>query len=148
VGAILAASATAFLVLKLAGAAYLVFLGIRLWRSPVLRHDAAPPPPRSSWLILLHAFGTTVFNPKSILFFMVFVPQFLDEHAPLLPQLALMIATVLACGTLIDGGYSLFAAHLRRFIRTPGAQRVVNRTTGGLLVGEGILAAAWRAVTL
>ena len=148
VGAILAASSTAFLVLKLAGAAYLVVLGVRLWRTPMLRADASAPPPRSLWLVFLHAYCTTIFNPKPILFFMVFVPQFINEHAPLLPQLAIMEATVLLCGAMVDGGYSLFAAHLRRFVRTPGAQRAVNRTTGGLLVGEGVLAAVWRAAAL
>lgn len=148
VGAILATSATAFLLLKLAGAAYLVFLGVRLWQTPALRDHLPPPLSRSLWLVFLHAYATTIFNPKSILFFVVFVPQFINERAPLPAQLGVMLATVLICGTLIDGGYSLFAARLRRSIRTHRAQRVVNRATGGLLIGEGVLAAVWRAAAL
>lgn len=148
IGAVLAASATAFFALKVAGALYLVFLGVRIWRAPPLPHGEAPPAPRSLSRVFVHAYLTTVFNPKSILFFMIFVPQFMNEHAPLLPQFAVMAATVLACGAGIDGSYSLFAAHLRRFIRTPRVQRVVNRISGGLLVGEGIAAAAWRSLAL
>jgi threonine/homoserine/homoserine lactone efflux protein len=147
-GAVLAASATAFLVLKLAGAAYLIYLGVKLWKAPVLALDAPAPPPGSASLAFVHAYFTTVFNPKSILFFMIFVPQFLNERAPLGPQLAEMVATVLVCGAAIDGAYTVFAAALRRFIRTPRAQRRVNRATGGLLVGEGVLAAVWRAAAL
>ena len=144
--AVLAASENAFLALKFAGAAYLVFLGLRLWRTPVAATPETAQPRRSPLRTFLHAYLTTVFNPKSILFFMVFVPQFMDAHAPLEPQLAMMLASVVLCGALIDGNYSLFAARLRPFIRTPRAQRAVNRTTGGLLVGEGVLAAIWRAL--
>lgn len=145
VAAVLAASEQAFLILKLAGAAYLVFLGLRLWRSPAATPETAQPR-RSLPRTFLHAYLTTVFNPKSVLFFMVFVPQFMDTHAPLAPQLAMMLASVVLCGVLIDGNYSLFATRLRSFIRTPHMQRAVNRTSGGLLVGEGVLAAIWRAL--
>ncbi len=147
-GAVLRTSATAFLALKLAGAAYLVFLGVRVWRAPSVPQAGAPPAPGSLLRVFLHAYLTTVFNPKSVLFFMVFVPQFMDGRAPLLPQLVVMVASVLVCGVLVDGGYSVFAAGARHFIRGPGTQRVVNRTAGGLLVGEGVLAIAWRAVAL
>jgi threonine/homoserine/homoserine lactone efflux protein len=147
VGAILAASATAFTILKLAGAAYLVFLGVQLWRAlPAEEAEAPERSPRSLGRVFLHAYLTTALNPKSILFFMVFVPQFMDPHAPLLPQLAAMLASVMACGTVVDGGYSMFAASLRRFIRARRAQRAVNRVAGGMLVGEGVLAAVWRGL--
>ena len=148
-GALLAASATAFTLLKLAGAAYLVFLGLKIWRSPPLPNapaDAAPSKPR--WQTFAHAYLVTVLNPKSVLFFMVFVPQFLDAAAPLWPQLVAMLAGVLACGVLVDGSYMVFAASLRRFIATRRTQRAVNRVAGGVLIGEGVLAAGWRAVVL
>jgi len=145
VGAVLAASATAFLALKIAGGIYLAFLGIRLWHAPLLT-PAEAPPPRSCHRAFLHAWLTTVFNPKSILFFMVFVPQFVNERASLLPQFLLMVATVLVCGAAVDGGYSLFASRLRRCIRTRRVQRLVNRASGSLLIGEGLAAAAWRGL--
>ncbi len=148
-GAILAASATAFTALKIAGAFYLVFIGVRLWRArPGFRANAAAAAPRSSGHVFLHAYLVTILNPKSIVFFMVFVPQFLDADVPLAPQMALMLVSVAACGSLVDGGYSLGAAQLRRLIRTARAQRAVNRLTGGLLVGEGVLAAGWRGLSL
>jgi threonine/homoserine/homoserine lactone efflux protein len=148
-GAILAASATAFTVLKIAGACYLVFIGVKLWRArPVLRTNETVTAPRNSGHVFLHAYLVTVLNPKSIVFFMIFVPQFLDADVPLAPQLGFMLASVVACGALVDGGYSLGAAQLRRFIRTARTQRAVNRVTGGLLVGEGVLAAGWRGLSL
>lgn len=147
VGAVLAASALAFTVLKLAGAAYLVGLGVKLWRAPPLQAAAtAAAPPRALGRVFLHVFLTAVLNPKSILFFMVFVPQFLDPTAPLAPQLAAMVAGTMVCSLLVDGGYTLFAGRLRRFIRTPRAQRVVNRLAGGSLMAEGALAAVSRAL--
>lgn len=148
-GALLAASAAAFTILKLAGAAYLVFLGIRLWRSsPIPAATVDTGPVRSRWRAFSHAYLVTVLNPKSVLFFMVFVPQFLDADAPLPPQLAAMLAGVILCGIMVDGSYSAFAASLRRFIATRRAQRAVTRVAGGILVGEGVLAAGWRALFL
>jgi len=146
-GALLAASATAFTVLKLAGAAYLVFLGVKMWRLPL-----APPAQTGApatgplWRVFAHAYLVTVLNPKSVLFFMVFVPQFIDAGALLLPQLGAMLAGVLVCGALVDGGYTVFAASLRRFIAGHRRQRAVNRVAGGILMGEGVLAAGWRAL--
>jgi threonine/homoserine/homoserine lactone efflux protein len=148
-GALLAASATAFTVLKLAGAAYLVFLGVKMWRRPPLpRAIDDGGPGQNLWRVFAHTYFSTVMNPKSVLFFMVFVPQFMNPRAPLPPQLAAMLASVLVCGTTVDGSYSLFASTLRRFTRSERAQRVVGRVTGGLLIGEGVLAAASRGLAL
>ncbi len=149
IGALLAASAAAFEVVKLAGCAYLVFLGVRLWRAPPsVEDEGAAVPARSRGRIFLHAYLTTVFNPKSVLFFMMFVPQFLDPRAGLSGQLAVMVPSVLAVGLAVDGSYSLFGARFRRFIRTRRAGRAVNRVAGGVLVGEGVLAAAWRGIAV
>lgn len=148
VGTILQASTAAFSVLKIAGAIYLMFLGIRIWRAAPLVDEAAAPLPQSLIRTFVHAWLTTVFNPKSVLFFMIFVPQFVNTRASLLPQFVLMVVTVLVCGAAVDGGYSLFATRLRRFIRTRRVQRLVNRISGGLLVGEGIAAVAWRRLVL
>lgn len=149
VGALLAASATAFTILKFTGAVYLVFLGVKLWRAPPVPAVAEPgAPQRSLGRVFVHAYLTTVLNPKSVLFFMVFVPQFMAPRAPLLPQLAAMEASVLLCGVMVDGSYSTFATNLRRFIRAPKARRAVNRLTGGTLVAEGVLTAFWRSVAL
>jgi homoserine/homoserine lactone efflux protein len=148
-GALLAASTTAFAVLKVAGGAYLVFLGIRLWRAPpVVEADIPAPSARPRSRIFWHAYLTTVLNPKSILFFMIFAPQFMNPRAALAPQLSIMLASVLISGLVVDGSYSLFAASCRRFIRGRRTRRAVHRVAGGVLVGEGILAAASRGLGL
>src|SRR5258707_1785284 len=91
-GAVLAASATLFTVLKWIGAAYLVYLGVRLWRAePTIDQSAESAKPGGA--ILWHAFAVTALNPKSILFFVAFVPQFIDAGAPVLPQLIMLEVT-------------------------------------------------------
>jgi len=146
-GALLAASADLFTLLKWVGAAYLVYLGIKLWRAPVAplpaeeTTDAAGPSRRA---MLLHAFAVTALNPKSIVFFVAFLPQFLDTGSPLLPQFAIMEATFLVLATANAAGYGLAAVRARRLLRTPTALRMVNRTGGSLLIAAGLAAAALR----
>ena len=145
-GALLATSAALFTVLKWVGAAYLVFLGIKLWRAPVAEAavDAAAPIARPG-RIFLHAYAVTALNPKSIVFFIAFLPQFLDGTRPVLPQMVIFEATFLALATLNAQTYALLASAARRTIRKPSVQRAVNRTGGTLLIGAGALAATWRS---
>jgi threonine/homoserine/homoserine lactone efflux protein len=143
-GAVLAASATLFTALKWVGAAYLVYLGVRLWCTPV---SAAAPDAQTAIArpgrIFLHAYAVTALNPKSIVFFIAFLPQFLDHGSPALPQLVIFEVTFLTMATLGALTYSLLASVARRTIRQPSVQRLVNRTGGGLLIGAGALAVAW-----
>ena len=145
-GALLATSAALFTVLKWVGAAYLVFLGVKLWRAPVAEAavDAAAPIARPG-RIFLHAYAVTALNPKSIVFFIAFLPQFLDGARALLPQLVIFEASFLALATLNALTYALLASAARRTIRKPRVQRTVNRTGGTLLIGAGALAATWRS---
>jgi threonine/homoserine/homoserine lactone efflux protein len=148
-GALLAVSATAFTILKLLGAAYLIFLGVKLWQAPSATiSEQSTRSVRSLWRVFLHAYLATSLNPKSVLFFVVFVPQFMEPQASLLPQLAAMLTSVLLCGAMVDGGYSLFAASLRRLIRARRTQKAVNRVAGSVLISEGVLAATWRGLAL
>lgn len=143
-GALLAASAALFTGLKWIGAAYLVYLGYKLWRAPVgsLETDAAPDinPKR----MLLHAYAVTALNPKSIVFFIAFVPQFLVASAPLLPQMLLFEATFLVLAAANALLYALAASAARSTIRKPMVQRIVNRIGGSLLIGAGLVAVTWR----
>lgn len=144
-GALLAASATAFTVVKWLGAAYLVWLGISLWRAPVAAPEAqaaavAVPGRR----ILAHAFAVTALNPKGIVFFVAFLPQFVSPTAPLLPQLVTLEITFLVLAALNCGLYALLAARARSRLSSPGARRWLNRIGGGVLVGAGIAAAGLR----
>jgi threonine/homoserine/homoserine lactone efflux protein len=94
--------------------------------------------------IFLHAYAVTALNPKSLVFFVAFLPQFLVAGAPLLPQMVLFEITFLVLATLNATLYALIASGARRTIRRPSVQRAVNRTGGSLLVGAGLLTLAWR----
>ena len=89
-GTLLAASAAAFTLLKWIGAAYLVYLGVRLWRAPVSA-DAAPPLEAAA--ALRQAYVATALNPKSIAFFIAFVPQFMESSAPFLRQAVVLVVS-------------------------------------------------------
>ncbi|MFC0402430.1 LysE family translocator [Paraburkholderia rhizosphaerae] len=145
-GVILAASATLFTALKWVGAAYLIYLGVKLWRAPVTAGDAAftASAETHTGRIFGHAYAVTALNPKSIVFFVAFVPQFIDTQVATWSQIALFEATFVALGTINALGYALLASAARRAIRRPGVQLAVNRTGGSLLIGAGMLAAAWK----
>jgi threonine/homoserine/homoserine lactone efflux protein len=143
-GLLLATSATLFTALKWLGAAYLVYLGIRLWRAPVAATATAPPPVVSGRRMFAHTWLVTALNPKSLVFFVAFLPQFIDPARPLLGQLVVMEATFLVLATLNATVYALLAAAARRGIHRPAVQRAVNRVGGSLLVGAGLLTATLR----
>lgn len=145
VGALLAASASLFTALKWIGAAYLVYLGVRLWRAPVAPQAAdAHAPAVATRRIFLHAYVVTALNPKSIVFFVAFLPQFLDPAGPVALQLVVFEATFLVLATLNAAAYALLASTMRGAIRRPAVQRAVNRIGGSLMIGAGLLAAGWR----
>jgi threonine/homoserine/homoserine lactone efflux protein len=144
-GMLLAASAELFMVLKWVGAAYLFYLGIKLWRAPVMDPDAvrAPEEVRTS-RIVAHAYAVTTLNPKSIIFFVAFVPQFIDPHVASVSQIAVFEATFVGIAAFNAFAYAMLASVARRVIRRPAVQRTVNRTGGALLMGAGVAAAVWR----
>lgn len=144
-GALLMASAELFTVLKWIGAAYLIFLGIKLWRAPVVtEQNAAEAAPASLRRMFWHAYAVTTLNPKSIIFFVAFLPQFLDTTKPLFDQMAIFEATFVTLASVNAMLYALTASAARRTIRKPSVQKVINRTGGSLLIGAGLLAAAWK----
>ncbi len=144
IGALLAASATVFTVLKWIGAAYLVWLGIKLWRAGG-RLDAAPRTDRASAVRMLgHAWLVTALNPKSITFFVAFLPQFLDPRAPFATQMAIFEATFLVLAFANAFGYALAASRARGAVRNPKVLGVVNKVGGSLLVCAGLATALVR----
>ncbi len=145
VGAVLAASATLFTVLKLLGAAYLVWLGIQLWRAPpapALLDGGARPAGRRRrrW----SAYLVTALNPKSIVFFIAFVPQFVDPARPPLTQFVILEATFLVLAAANVALWAVLAGQMRARFRRPAMLKLVNRIGGGFLIGAGLLAAAAR----
>jgi threonine/homoserine/homoserine lactone efflux protein len=145
IGALLAASATVFTVLKWIGAAYLIYLGIKLFRaggtlSAEPRLDAA-----SSAKMMAHAWLVTALNPKSITFFVAFLPQFLDRHGDFWTQILIFEASFLVLAFANAFGYALVAARARTLVRNPRAIRIFNRAGGSLLVGAGVATVAMRS---
>ena len=136
-GALLAASATLFTILKWIGAPYLVWLGIKLWRAG----GTLDAPPRtdavSAAKMLGHAWLVTALNPKSITFFVAFLPAFLDPKADFLTQMLVFETTFLVLAFANAFGYALVASRARGFVANPRAIGIVNKVGGGLLIGAG-----------
>ena len=141
VGALLAASAGLFTALRWLGAAYLIWLGIKLWRAGGTL-DAEPRTDRASAAkMLAHAWLVTALNPKSITFFVAFLPQFLDPTRSLLPQMLVFEATFLALAFTNALGYAIVSSRARRLAGNPAAIAWFNRAGGTLLIGAGLAAA-------
>ena len=144
-GAILAASSTLFTALRWVGAAYLVYLGIKLWRAPVRPGTLGSDAPHAGAAhMFAHAYAVTALNPKGIIFFVVFVPQFFVPAEPFWRQALILEATFIFLDVLNSTLFALLASAAPRPLQEPARQRVVNRTGGSLLVGAGALAAGWR----
>lgn len=142
-GAVLATSAALFTALKWAGAAYLVYLGIQALRSA--RHAGAmavPSQAGSGRQRFAKAWLVTALNPKSIVFFVAFVPQFLDAKQAFWPQAAVLIPTFVVMASANAAVYALLARSLATRLTTRRAQANVQRAGGLTLIGAGALIAA------
>ena len=144
VGALLAASAALFTAVKWVGAVYLIYIGIKLWQAPVggaaLAETKEAEPVRVFW----HAYWVTALNPKGIVFFVAFLPQFFVLDRPVAPQMVLFAASFVAIATVNSLLYALSASAARRTIRKPWVQRAVNRMGGTMLITAGVLTAFWQ----
>lgn len=148
-GALLAASATAFTVLKLVGAFYLVYLGIKLWRAPVNPHGLSVPPAEARHAArdrAIKGFIVTVLNPKGLAFFLAFLPQFMVADAPVAQQVAILTATFVGVAAITKSGYAILAGTVRERLRNPAVLRWINRVGGGFMIGAGALTATMRRV--
>ena len=143
-GAVLATSALVFTGLRWLGGAYLIYLGVKLWRAPVGAAGIEAAPTAGPLRMFAHAYVVTALNPKAIIFFVAFVPQFLDASRAFLPQVAVLVSTFVIMATLNSLGFALLASAARQKLKQPRVQRVVNRTGGSLLVGAGIFAFGWK----
>ena len=148
-GALVLASAALFTVLKWVGAAYLVWMGLKLLRAAPSRGLALPDAPGAirARSVFWHAAAVTALNPKSIAFFIAFVPQFLRPGQPLLPQFAVLIATFVGLAALNALAYALLADRLRATIRRPGVITWLTRMGGGALIAMGLMTASLRRAT-
>ncbi|MEG0861979.1 LysE family transporter [Pseudomonas sp. 210_17 TE3656] len=146
VGAILAASATAFQVIKWFGVAYLVYLAVKQWRAlPAdISDESAVRPIGKPLSLVFRGFLVNVSNPKALIFMLAVLPQFINPHAPLLPQYLIITATMVTVDLLVMAGYTGLAARVLRLLRTPKQQRRMNRTFAGLFLGAATLLATIR----
>ncbi|APC67355.1 LysE family translocator [Ralstonia solanacearum] len=143
-GALLAASAAAFTVLKLVGGSYLVYLGIRsILTARRLRDDAPeaviPMQPKSARRRFLSAWTVTALNPKSIVFFVAFVPQFISADQTFVLQGAILLPTFVCLAALNASMYALAARLLARRLTSVAAQRRFGYTGGAVLLGAGTI---------
>ena len=130
---------------RLAGAAYLVWLGIKLIRFPVEdigSESAPPPPPRGGFF--LQGFVVLISNPKLLIFFGAFLPQFMDMSRDHVSQALLLGATFMVIAGFTDGLYALAAGRVRTLF-SKRRTRMMSRISGGFMIGGGIWLALTRA---
>ena len=142
-GALVLASAKLFVVLKWGGAIYLIYLGIKLFRSASSAklgsvESMSSIPSRG---VFGHAAAVTALNPKSIVFFIAFVPQFVVPSQPLLPQFTILVATFVGMAAVNALAYALLADQLRSRISRPSVLAWLTRFGGAALVTMGIATA-------
>jgi homoserine/homoserine lactone efflux protein len=145
-GALLATSATAFVVVKWAGVAYLVYLGVQQWRAPVrplaeLQAGAADVRRRD---LVLRGLLINIVNPKGTVFLLAVVPQFLTLSQPLTPQYLVIAATLGFTDLTVMAGYTALAAKVLGTLKSARAMKWMNRTFGGLFVAAGALLSVFK----
>ena len=128
--------------LRWIGAAYLIYLGVQQWRAaPVGDVEAGAPAALSR--VFLQGFAVSATNPKVLLFYAAFFPQFVDPSAAVLPQMLLLSATFLIIAAALDSCFALAAGRVRGLFANPHIGLLQNRITGSLLIGAGL----WLAFT-
>ncbi len=142
-GAIMSTSAALFTAFKWVGAAYLLYLGVNLWRvTPARTADLRESPNISERSLLRSSFVVTALNPKSIAFFVAFLPQFVTTGKPVWGQFLLLGGTFLVLALVNATVYALFASRLREAVDRQHVRTWFNRCGGTALIGAGVVTAA------
>lgn len=139
-GALLATSETAFAILKLCGAAYLIWLGIQKWRTPVLAVVVSPEAGGEG--LFVQGLFVNLTNPKAIVFIGALVPQFIDPSRPIAAQYAVIAATLCLTDIVVMSCYALAALRLGRWLGDVRHARWQNRVFGAMFIAAGSLLAA------
>jgi threonine/homoserine/homoserine lactone efflux protein len=141
----MATSALLFTVLKWIGALYLIYLGIQQWRRQGVVPAAGEAAPLAApFALWRRAFIVTALNPKSIAFFVAFLPQFVVHGQPLLPQLTVLGITFLVLATVNAALYAVFAGELRETLQQGRVHRWFHRGGACALIGAGVITAGMR----
>jgi threonine/homoserine/homoserine lactone efflux protein len=140
-GTLLATSAFWFTVVKLIGGLYLIYLGIKLLRAGISSTEMlAPAAPESRWKLFANTYVVTALNPKGIVFFVAFLPQFINPGVGVTQQLWVLAVTFVVMATLNSTLYAVFAGSAGRLLSSHKAQRRFNLAGGSLLSAAGIWA--------
>jgi homoserine/homoserine lactone efflux protein len=142
-GAVLLGSHEFFTVVKYVGAGYLVWLGIQTIRGAGLglRTSSDVQPRVEGWRMLARGFALQAANPKALLFFVALLPQFVDVHQAIAPQMVILATTSAAVEFVILAGYGYFASRAAALAREARFVTATNRASGGLLIATSTLLA-------
>jgi len=138
-GVLLSTSHAAFMFIRLVGAGYLIYLGIRLWRAPLLELDPNSATARTRKALFFEGWMLQFSNPNAVFFFLSVLPQFIDRTRAFLPQFLLLALTFCFLLVLVHGSYALCAQRARRLIRSRTGGRWLNRVGGAAFVVFGLL---------
>lgn len=136
--AVLHTSELLFHAIKIAGALYLFWIAWQLWRAPVDTAESAERPPASLVALARQEFLVAAGNPKAILIFTAFLPQFVDPARDVAAQFTVLGASFLLLEIVAIAIYAWMGRHLRRWFASPRGKRVFNRTSAALLGGAGV----------
>lgn len=141
-GAVLAASASLFTVLKWLGAIYLIYLGIKQWRRRAEGTNPIEPKLVPHRALITNAFIVTALNPKSIMFFIAFLPHFMNPAQPALPQLLILGTTFWLLAIVVASLYAIMSGTLGNTFKSPRFRTTVDRLGGSALIGAGLWTAS------
>ncbi|MEO9947198.1 LysE family translocator [Paraglaciecola sp.] len=141
-GVVLASSAVAFTIIKVAGAAYLIYLGIKMLRSEVTNNTVIKGQEDSFLKCFMEGFLVSVSNPKAVIFFMSIFPQFIDLTQEYTPQFILLAATFAFLVMVIHTIYAVFASFAKSRLSSHRGSSILNKISGGVFVSFGIGLAA------
>ena len=142
-GAIIATSATLFTLLKLAGAIYLIWLAVQMWRASAIElEQVSLEGGLTSRTIFTRSFLVSVLNPKGPVFYIAFVPQFVSADNPIFPQFSVLVATFLVIAAINGVAWVLFASTLRHLLTRPKALATIHRAGASCLFVAGVATAS------
>lgn len=138
-GALLSASAFWFTVVKWVGGTYLIYLGVKSLRAGATSADVATlEPSLTRWKVFANTYVVTALNPKSVIFFVAFLPQFIDHDANVTDQLMVLAVTFVVMAAINAALYAVFATSARRLLTSARAQRRFHIAGGSLLTAAGV----------
>lgn len=141
-GIILASSVMAFTIVKLIGAAYLIYLGVKMWRSKKTVIEQEVRKEESLFKCFIEGFLVSISNPKAVIFFISIFPQFIDLSQEYRPQFVLLAVTFSALVIVIHTIYALFSSFAKSKLNSGNIGLVLNKISGGIFVGFGVGLAA------